>query len=355
MSNPLPQRPNLDHLRRQAKSLLSSLVTDAAAVRTFQDHLPAASGMTADQVRSAGFRLADAQSAVARGTGFASWPALARHVDQLRSLEGTWRFDRLELDGARMPSAATARSRLLIDGDRFRTESPEGIYEGVFNIDVESRPHQIDIEFVAGPEAGNWNYGIFKIDGDRLEICLDITGQPRPASFSTAPNSGHAYEVLRRESGVRPRGVEGGSPAENRAAPAASPPTDVADFVFVPSETLTRLQGTWGAESIVLNGMELPGFMLKTAKRVAAENSVTITVGGVTVIEALVRIEGSACPVQIDYLNTGGNAKGTSQLGIMEWRDGSVCFCMGAPGGPRPVEFVSTPENGTTLSIWTKR
>ena len=49
-----------------------------------RDHLPAAKGMTADQVRQAGFRLADAQSAVARKTGFASWPHLARHVQQLR-------------------------------------------------------------------------------------------------------------------------------------------------------------------------------------------------------------------------------------------------------------------------------
>ena len=44
---------------------------------------------------------------------------------------------------------------MLIDGDRFRTESPEATYEGVFNIDVEADPHDIDIEFVEGPEAGN--------------------------------------------------------------------------------------------------------------------------------------------------------------------------------------------------------
>ena len=43
---------------------------------------------------------------------------------------------------------------MMIDGDRFRMESPEATYEGIFTIDVEADPAQIDIEFVEGPEAG---------------------------------------------------------------------------------------------------------------------------------------------------------------------------------------------------------
>ncbi len=152
----LPARPNLDHLRRQAKTLLEALQSgNKAAVSTFLKYLPAAKDLTAKQVHAAGFRLADAQSTVARSTGFANWPQLARHVEQLRSLEGTWKFTSLMIDGNQLPAAAFDSSRLLIDGDRFRTESPEAIYEGVFNINVESQPHEIDIEFVEGPEAGN--------------------------------------------------------------------------------------------------------------------------------------------------------------------------------------------------------
>ena len=131
MSRQLPARPHLDHLRRQAKDLLASLEAgDDGAVRTFQDHLPAARGMTPDEVRGAGFRLADAQSAVARKTGFAGWPQLARHVEQLRALEGIWEFDRLEIDGTTLPAEMSAGSKILIDGDRFRTESMGAVYEG---------------------------------------------------------------------------------------------------------------------------------------------------------------------------------------------------------------------------------
>ena len=133
------------------------------AIATLREHLPAAHGMTADQVRAANFRLADAQSAIARKAGFASWPHLARHVEQLRALEGTWYFASLEVDGTPFPAAALSASRILIDGDRFRTESPDATYEGIFNVNVEAEPHEIDIEFVAGPEAGNWNFGIFRL------------------------------------------------------------------------------------------------------------------------------------------------------------------------------------------------
>src|SRR6266542_2382094 len=120
VAHTLPPRPNLDHLRRQAKSLLAALESgDKEALATMRQHLPAAAKMNDQQMRKAGFRLADAQSALARQTGFASWPQLARHVEQLRALEGTWEFESLEMDGSTIPPAALQSSRLLIDGDRF--------------------------------------------------------------------------------------------------------------------------------------------------------------------------------------------------------------------------------------------
>ena len=143
-------------------------------------------------------------------------------MEQLRALEGTWAFARLEIDGSAIPASALAASRLLIDGDRFRTESPEATYEGIFNINVEAQPHEIDIEFVEGPEAGNWNFGIFRLDGDQLEICLDMNGKPRPAEFRTSPGSGHAYETLKRTSDARPEDVTGGTASRRQQSPARS-------------------------------------------------------------------------------------------------------------------------------------
>src|SRR4029453_3246822 len=172
-------------------------------------------------VRAAGFRLADAQSVIARKSGFASWPGLARHVEQLRALEGVWAAKSLETDGAPMPVPSLPSAQLLIDGDRFRMESPEATYEGVFNIDVDTSPSHIEIEFVEGPETGEWSYGIYTLDGDDLTMCVGLTGSPRPTRFATTKGSGHALERFRRVSSARPASVTGGK----RTTP---PPTTTA-------------------------------------------------------------------------------------------------------------------------------
>ncbi len=58
MSRDLPARPNLDHLKKQAKELL----------QTLKEQDPDA-------------QLADAQHALAREYGFTSWPRLKAHVE----------------------------------------------------------------------------------------------------------------------------------------------------------------------------------------------------------------------------------------------------------------------------------
>jgi uncharacterized protein (TIGR03067 family) len=353
MGKKLPARPNLDHLRRQAKALLAALESgDSEAIATIREHLPSAKGLTAEKVRRTQFRLADAQSAIARKTGFASWPQLARHVETLRSLEGTWEFTSLEIEGNTMPPAALTASRLLIDGDRFRTESPEATYEGVFNINVEADPHEIDIEFVAGPEAGNWNYGIFRLDGDRVEFCLDLNGKPRPKEFKARPGSGHAYETLKRSSHSRPANVTGGTAPSRHEAPAIQ---ECVGFEFVDSPTLSRLQGEWTCTQLVINGKKMPAMMLKSGIRVAKQNEIKISFGGQVIIQALVRIDESKDPMQVDYYNLHGAAKGQVQYGIMKWIADEACFCMAEPGKPRPGDFECTAGSGRTLSQWKKR
>ena len=352
MKKSLPARPHLDHLRTQAKQLLrDARAGDAAAIRTFVEHLPAAKKMTPDQVRDAGFRLADAQSAVARKSGFAAWPGLARHVEQLRALEGEWRFVTLEIDGAPMPAAMVAESRLLIDGDRFRTESPEARYEGVFTIDVDADPARIDMEFVEGPEAGNWSYGIYRLEDDDLLLCLGLAGAPRPERFATTPGSGHALERLRRASAARPDAVTGG--VRRPAAPAAAaPPVDESAFATVDTPLLRRLQGGWLPVTLVSNGVPLAAPMLAFGSRTMIGNETKVVFGGQVMVHAKVRCDESQTPIAVDYLNIRG---GSVTLGIMELRDDLVRFCMAPAGAPRPSEFSADGGSGRTLSEWRRK
>ena len=81
-SQQLPERPNLEQLKNQAKSLLrAARAQDAAALERFQA-LPTLSGKSIAELRAMGLALHDAQSVIAREHGFKSWNALREHVEE---------------------------------------------------------------------------------------------------------------------------------------------------------------------------------------------------------------------------------------------------------------------------------
>ena len=324
------------------------------AVQAFIAHLPKARKMTPAAVRAAGFRLADAQSVVARQSGFASWPILSRHVQQLKALEGDWRFASLEIDGVTAPGAALTQSRLLIDGDRFRTETPEAVYEGVFTIDPEATPPQITIEFVEGPEAGNRSEGLYELNGDQLTLCLGLTGASRPVAFTTRPGSGHALERLRRASSERPANVTGGTrqPAPAVTAPLAKEDPSAFDVEMTP--LLRRLEGEWVPIELVTGGTPMADQWLSFGSRTTVGNEVKVVFGGQIMVHAKMRIDERVTPLAVDYMSLGRPNAGAVSLGIMDWVGDDVRFHIAPPGKPRPADFTASPGSGT-LSVWRRK
>jgi hypothetical protein len=77
----LPDRPNLEQLKKQAKSLLhAAKAQDPAALRRFAS-LPAFARRSAAELSALDLALHDAQSVIAREHGFASWNALREEVE----------------------------------------------------------------------------------------------------------------------------------------------------------------------------------------------------------------------------------------------------------------------------------
>ena len=77
----IPARPDIGHLKKQAKELLALYRShDPAALARFRDALPAAAGKNPTTIAALGLRLHDAQSCVAREHGFASWADLQGFV-----------------------------------------------------------------------------------------------------------------------------------------------------------------------------------------------------------------------------------------------------------------------------------
>ena len=351
MAKKLVARPNLDHFRAQAKQLLVELRQGSRdAITSIQTHVPAAASLSVGEVKERDWRLADAQLAVAKQTGFASWPKLSLHVDTLRSLEGTWQFESLEVAGNSIAPEMLHGSRILIDGDRFRSESAGSIYEGIFIIDVEPKVSTIDIQFVDGPEAGNTNYGIFRFVDSRLELCLDMYGKARPIKFKTAAGTGQALERLVRSDATRPPNVTGGTPVSKQRD--TSTEESAEQFAYVPGETIQRVQGEWIAVKMVSDGMALPAGMVKSGKRIANGNRLSVTFGGQTMIDALFRIDESKLPIAVDYLQVAGGFAGKLQLGIIALEGDQLIVNMAAFGHPRPTSFECPKGSMQTLSYW---
>ncbi|HXJ29883.1 MAG TPA: ankyrin repeat domain-containing protein [Gemmatimonadales bacterium] len=82
-AKPLPPRPNLDQLKRQAKDLLQSAQRHEAGARARFRILPAFASDTDERLDQATLALHDAQSVVAREHGFDSWNALREHVEEM--------------------------------------------------------------------------------------------------------------------------------------------------------------------------------------------------------------------------------------------------------------------------------
>lgn len=79
----LPERPNLEQLKRQAKDLLrAAKARDATALARFRT-LPAFAGQRDDETLIDTIALHDAQSVIARELGLSSWNALVARVEEL--------------------------------------------------------------------------------------------------------------------------------------------------------------------------------------------------------------------------------------------------------------------------------
>lgn len=86
MTTSLPERPDLDQLRRQAKDLLKAQKKGDPQVCTLLRNLHRFSRSTHADILSADLKLNEVQFALALEYGFSSWNALKQHIEGLSDL-----------------------------------------------------------------------------------------------------------------------------------------------------------------------------------------------------------------------------------------------------------------------------
>jgi uncharacterized protein (TIGR03067 family) len=110
-------------------------------------------------------------------------------ADDLKPTDGKWQAVEAELAGRKMPDEATKGLQLTIDGEKYVVATNEGEDRGTVRILADEKPSAMDITGTDGPNKGKTFLAIYKVEGDKLVVCYDLTGKARPKEFKTMPKS----------------------------------------------------------------------------------------------------------------------------------------------------------------------
>jgi uncharacterized protein (TIGR03067 family) len=125
--------------------------------------------------------------------------SLVKMNDELERLQGRWKVVTLEVEGQVVPDGFFAEAKVVVKGDNFSTIGMGAAYAGKITVDVASSPRRFDVLFNEGPHKGQASLGIYELNGSAWKICLGFAGRERPKDFTTTAGSGHALEILERE------------------------------------------------------------------------------------------------------------------------------------------------------------
>jgi RNA polymerase sigma-70 factor (ECF subfamily) len=119
---------------------------------------------------------------------------------EAKGLDGTWKFVSLTVDGKEAPEEFVQKGRWVIQSKSITFPGPvKG--KSTFEVDPSRSPKAMDMTGVDGPGQGKTIECIYKIEGERLTICLpggkrESPGRPRPLEFSGG--EGMSLVVLER-------------------------------------------------------------------------------------------------------------------------------------------------------------
>ena len=97
-------------------------------------------------------------------------------------LQGEWQVVRIERPDSPVNSDELVRVRYIFDKDcATLMEGEQKVWEGVFRPDPMEEPKAIDFTGTVDPHKGEKAFGIYRVEGDALTICV---GKARPTEFS---------------------------------------------------------------------------------------------------------------------------------------------------------------------------
>lgn len=110
----------------------------------------------------------------------------------LKSLAGTWASD--GSDGI--------NAEWTFDGNKLTASVNGNDYKAEIKVDANAKPHAtMDLTITESPEGDGGNRvgkAIYKLDGNKILICVSMPGQNRPEEFTTIDEVQYKFELKKK-------------------------------------------------------------------------------------------------------------------------------------------------------------
>jgi uncharacterized protein (TIGR03067 family) len=103
-------------------------------------------------------------------------------------------------EGQEAPEDLVRSIKRIVEGDHAIWERDGKRFAGTtIELDPAREPKAIDVIPDGGGNRGERVLGIYKLEDDKLTICMAEPGKPRPKEFRADKGSGHTLRTFRRE------------------------------------------------------------------------------------------------------------------------------------------------------------
>jgi uncharacterized protein (TIGR03067 family) len=118
---------------------------------------------------------------------------------ELKRHQGTWIATSSTFDGQRAPDEIARSIQRIVTENHVVWERHGKRFAGTtIELNPTHDPKNIDVIPDGGRNRGEHILGIYKLDGERLTICMAVAGQPRPKEFTAHKGSGWTLQTFER-------------------------------------------------------------------------------------------------------------------------------------------------------------
>jgi len=127
---------------------------------------------------------------------------------ELAALQGTWKTVAVEAGGKPFPKDSVPAFTFVIGADgKSKGQSPGKEYQAKITVNPQKKPKTMDNLHESGDQKGKTQYGIYKLDGDRLTVCMTPPGGAegdRPKDFMTKDTANVVFIFERGKKDKKP-------------------------------------------------------------------------------------------------------------------------------------------------------